>query len=390
MLCFGTYGEFTTGGFFNEGLWKQNPYNAANGGPCAKPEEFWTNPQARALYRQRLRYIAARYGYRTGIQAWEFWNETNAPAPWVQEMASYLKGTGPYAKSGPADPFGHLVTTTYGDDAVWKLPEIDFTQSHHYGEGNIPDHAPIVHDDAQRYLAYGKPHLMAEFGIDWRDADRKYDPGGKAVNFHNGLWAGALSGDAGGAMLWWWDNYVHPLSLYAPFGPLRRFTDAVAWTEGKVDAARRGRAAHQGGRGDLHRPDAADRKPVGQGGRCGVPADAARRAGGPNADAVPLRPGEGRPADDADVPRGLREAGPVPRPRQHGLELRTSAYPAGRSAVWERRLTAAPSKNGDAKPEYAQTEYRKEYNVYQARFNKEYAIEGSGGRAPHHAGEHGG
>ena len=35
MFCLGTYGEFTEGGYFNEGCWVSNPYNARNGGPCA-------------------------------------------------------------------------------------------------------------------------------------------------------------------------------------------------------------------------------------------------------------------------------------------------------------------------------------------------------------------
>jgi hypothetical protein len=59
MLCLGTYGEFNDGGFFNEGQWRANPYNATNGGPCLKPDDFWTNI-ARRLYQQRLRYLAAR------------------------------------------------------------------------------------------------------------------------------------------------------------------------------------------------------------------------------------------------------------------------------------------------------------------------------------------
>jgi len=37
MFCLGTYGEFTEGGYFNEGCWVSNPYNAKNGGPCARP-----------------------------------------------------------------------------------------------------------------------------------------------------------------------------------------------------------------------------------------------------------------------------------------------------------------------------------------------------------------
>ena len=231
MLCLGTYGEFNEGGYFNEGQWKANPYNKVNGGPCDKPSEFWINPTARKLYQRRLRYLAARYGWRTGLQAWEFWNEAKAPAPWVAEMARFLKGTGEF-KGHPADPYGHLISTTYGTPEVWRIPEIDFTQTHNYGTANIADHAPVAHRDALQSAAYHKPHLLAEFGIDWRASDRKYDRAGQAVNLHNALWAAAVSGDAGGAMIWYWDNYVHPDNLYGQFTPLRKFTDTVPWTDG--------------------------------------------------------------------------------------------------------------------------------------------------------------
>ena len=242
MLCFGTYGEFTEGGFFGEGQWKANPYNIANGGPCAKPAEFWTNETARKLYRRRLRYIAARWGYDTSIFAWEFWNEANAPAAWIGEMARYLKGSGEF-KTQKADPFDHLVSTSYGDDAIWKLPEIDFTMSHNYGMGNIPDHAPVNAGDALAHAKYFKPHLMAEFGLDWRKSDSEYDKTGQAVNFHNGMWAGLFAGGSGGGMLWWWDSYVEPKNLYNQFAPLRKFADAVdwnraPWNELKADAPR--------------------------------------------------------------------------------------------------------------------------------------------------------
>lgn len=231
MLCLGTYGEFREGGYFGEGQWRANPYNATNGGPCLRPEDFWTHPEARRLYRQRLRYLAARYGWRPNLQAWEFWNEQRAPAQWVREMAQFLKGTGPFAGQ-PADPFGHLISTTYGEPAVWNLAEIDFTQSHHYGTGNEPDQAPIIHQDARDHARFGKPHLMAEFGIDWRGPDTKYDPEGRGVNLHNGLWASALSGNAGGAMIWWWDSYVHPNKLYGQFAALRKWADAIPWSAG--------------------------------------------------------------------------------------------------------------------------------------------------------------
>jgi hypothetical protein len=232
MLCFGTYGEFTDGGFFNEGQWHANPYNAVNGGPCERPEDFWVNEQARKLYQRRLRYIMARYGYRTSIHSWEFWNEARAPASWVAEMARYVKGTGEFEGSG-SDPYRHLLSTTYGNPEVWSIPEIDFTQTHPYGKGDMPDFAPRVHADAREHAAFGKPHLVAEFGIDWRAPDSKYDPEKLGVNLHNAIWASAASGNAGSAMIWWWDNYIHPSNLYWRFAGLRRFADNIPWAEGE-------------------------------------------------------------------------------------------------------------------------------------------------------------
>jgi hypothetical protein len=232
MLCFGTYGEFTEGGFFNEGQWQDNPYNIANGGPCALPEDFWINEEARKLYQRRLRYIMARYGHRTTIHAWEFWNEARAPAAWVSEMASFVKGTGEF-QGKPADPHKHLLSTTYGSPEVWRIPEIDFTQAHLYGKGDIARFAPRVHADAREHLAYGKPHLVAEFGIDWRAPDSKYDPQKLGVNLHNAMWASAASGNAGAAMIWWWDSYIHPSDLYWRFTPIRKFADAIPWSEGQ-------------------------------------------------------------------------------------------------------------------------------------------------------------
>ncbi len=224
MLALGTYGEFTTGGFFGEGQWPVNPYNKANGGPAATPADFWTDAQARALYRRHLRYLVARYGAQTSLAFWEFWNETAAPAPWIQEMAAYLKAN---------DPYRHLVTNSYavtGEASVWDLPGIDLTQTHRYGdEGSLRDIAPVILDDARAHDGYHKPHLMGEFGISWRNSDAKFDPSGMATNLHNGLWAGALSGDAGGASIWWWDNYIHPQNLYAQFTGLARFAATVDW-----------------------------------------------------------------------------------------------------------------------------------------------------------------
>jgi hypothetical protein len=378
MICFGTYGEFNSGGYFNEGSWGRNPYNAANGGPCAKPADFWTDPAARSLYRKRLRYIIARYGWRTNVFGWEFWNEANAPADWIAEMARYIKGTGEFA-GHPADPYGHLVSTTYGNDAIWKLPEIDFTMTHDYGTGNIPDYAPVIHADANRHASYHKPHLMAEYGIDWRKPDTDYDPEGRGVNLHNGLWSALASGDGGSAMIWWWDNYIAPLHLYGPFRGIRKFVDAM----------------------QIHGPAW---QPL----ACGAP----RSTSGPETLvdlSVPASGAWGK-ADAADynvMPDGKASANRIPSylysPTK--AELRTTptfhvrytqpgrfvlqVHEVSASAhlvisldgqpAREIDFNASPPADKSARPEYARTEFEPQYGIYKATYDKEYSIDVSAG-----------
>ncbi len=225
MFCLGTYGEFTDGGYFNEGSWISNPYNARNGGPCAGPAEFWTHPRARQLYQRRLRYLVARWGHAVNLFAWEFWNEvppSREQVTWIAEMARYLKRT---------DPYHHLVSTTYGDTDTWALPEIDFTMIHMYGQaGNTADFTERIRRDVQDLLVHRKPCLLAEFGIDWQTEDGKWDRMASGLNMHNGAWAALFSGAAGTAMLWYWDGYVHPHGLYRVLTPVRRFADTIDWT----------------------------------------------------------------------------------------------------------------------------------------------------------------
>jgi hypothetical protein len=60
--------------------WKISPYNKANGGPAATPTEFFTSKKAQLRYKDKLRYIIARWGYSTHIAAWELFNEIDNAA----------------------------------------------------------------------------------------------------------------------------------------------------------------------------------------------------------------------------------------------------------------------------------------------------------------------
>ena len=371
MLCLGTYGEFTEGGFFNEGLWKTNPYNAANGGPCKTPEEFWTNETARKFYKQRLRYIAARYGWRSNLFAWEFWNEAKATPAWISEMAHYLKGG--------IDPVQHLVSTTYGTDDIWKIPEIDFTMTHTYGEGNVGDISRVVNKDAARHWGFGKPHLMAEFGIDWRSSDDKYDTTFQGINLHNALWASTLSLNAGGAMIWYWDSYVHPGKLYGHYAALHAYTRTVPWAEGPWRPVKTTIPPCR-----LEKESWRD-----------LVLNAAGTWGKSAENEFDVLPVEG--VGDRILPGFLY--GDMKPELRTPLKFHVDYPTAGRfefkvnsvstqahvnvtvdeNIVLDKSLSADPVKAGET-PEYASTKLRPEYNSYQATFNKSYGVDVAPGK----------
>jgi hypothetical protein len=208
--------------------YKGNPYSKENGGMLERPDQFFTNPQARQLFKQRLSYIVARYAYSPYIFSWEFWNEvdiiekyvSSEVVDWHREMAQYLR---------QIDPMRHLISTSFagtaGDSAIWKLPEMEYTQNHQYGSKDIAE--SISHWTKRNISEFHKPQIFGEFGTDAGGPRPNDDPEG--INLHNGIWSSIMSGSAGTAMLWWWDNYIDPKNLYYHFLPLSKFVQDVDW-----------------------------------------------------------------------------------------------------------------------------------------------------------------
>ncbi|CAN5486199.1 hypothetical protein BH11ARM2_BH11ARM2_07900 [soil metagenome] len=208
--------------------WERSPINKANGGPLAKPGDFWTDPEAARLFRNKLRYLVARYGANSSVMSWEFWNEVDGvtdykTAPvrdWHDRMARALKAM---------DPYRHLVTTSFGgqgatagDAEIFKLPSLDYTQSHSYEAPDIPQ----ALDEANRRLgALLKPHFIGEVGADTTGPRAEDDPTG--LQIHDPLWAAVAVGEGGGAMPWWWDSYIFPKRLDALFRPVAAFVANV-------------------------------------------------------------------------------------------------------------------------------------------------------------------
>ncbi len=219
MMCMDTHQDFRERG------WERNPFNAVNGGPCATPADWFTDETARNLYRKRLRYTVARWGYSPHVLCWEFGNEfegwANSPneikLPWHKEMADYLRSI---------DPFGHLITTSFwshtGPEEFWDLENIDIVQTHCYTNNDENVAEPVRRFCLHQWERFQKPHIFGEFGIRSHTTTADKDPEGWAI--HNSLWAGLFSFSAGGPMPWWHERYIDRLDLYFHFTALANFT----------------------------------------------------------------------------------------------------------------------------------------------------------------------
>jgi len=208
--------------------WRNNPYNAALGGPCAAPGDFLTNDAARSAYKKRLRYIVARWSYSPAIAAWEFWNEIENTGLPIDEIRAWHAGMAAYLHK--IDPCDHLVTTSSGAlGGIWRTPGLDISQSHIYGRvDRIPE--VIERLDA----GFGKPTIVGEFGYDWRAPGETGRPEAYAIDLHLGLWRGLFSPTPVLPLTWWWDHHEARGEL-AMLGPVARLS-AEMLADGPIEA----------------------------------------------------------------------------------------------------------------------------------------------------------
>ena len=207
MLAFNHHG-----GFIEGGEWEMNRYNTVNGGPAATPAEFFTSPEARAMFRDQLRYIVARWGYSPHIGAWEFFNEVDnavftssdsiripheAVTDWHREMAAYLKSM---------DPYGHIVTTSVSHreiDGMYALEEMDLNQMHIYKRTKQIPEGILLYTGR-----YGKPFSWGEFGYEW-DWNKDFSGFAEEMDhdYRIGLWYGLFHPTPILPMTWWWEFF---------------------------------------------------------------------------------------------------------------------------------------------------------------------------------------
>ncbi|MEY3241437.1 MAG: hypothetical protein RIR11_2876 [Bacteroidota bacterium] len=232
MFCINHHGQVSSQVNPN---WSENPYNAVNGGPCQNTWDFFTNTQAKALHKNRLRYILARWGAQRSIMTWELFNEVNWTdnftqnksniVDWHAEMAAFLKQN---------DYLNRPVSTSFGspdteDDALWNNPDMDYTQRHYYFDSPNLERilAAGVRENLQKY---DKPVFIGEYGLGADGSGLSaLDPNG--IHIHNNMWGPLFGGSTGTGMNWWWDNYFDPRNLYYHFTGVASVAKEVAFDE---------------------------------------------------------------------------------------------------------------------------------------------------------------
>ena len=207
--CLQNHGQFQRRSVDHE--FHDNPYNVNRGGFLHNPDEYFTDEQAKRLFKQRLRYIVARWSWMSHLQTWELWNEVDLVTgynssnvrDWHREMAQYLKSI---------DPYKHIISTHYTrrdrDANVWALKEMEFTNNNGYSQDVVE--ATIKTWKAKS--AHKKPCMMNEYGVG--DSEEELEQ-----NFHAGMWATYSTPFCQLGIFWWWhvlhqrDWYFHYRSL---------------------------------------------------------------------------------------------------------------------------------------------------------------------------------
>jgi hypothetical protein len=178
------------------------------------PADFFTLSSAQQKYKDKLRYIVARWGYSTSIAAFEFFNEIDnsafTPSPgdsviisheaiieWHSEMSRYLHDI---------DPYHHIITTSISHRDIMgmnMLPYIDINQKHIY------KNTEALRSEILRYTKeYNKPYVIGESGFEWDwNIDFSTITAGLEYDYKRELWYGLFSPTPILPMSWWWEFF---------------------------------------------------------------------------------------------------------------------------------------------------------------------------------------
>jgi hypothetical protein len=212
--------------------WDLNPYNknCDSNGVVTYAAEFFTDETARRWHRNKLRYIAARWGSDPTIMGWELVSEYDLVGgrhrddsgarqnfhrgpvlqAWAREMIEHLR---------KCDVYKHPVTNHYATDYTWIDLQLARTELFDYvvtdayrADRPYTGIAARTQNWVTGNLSNAgieKPFWITEFGGDWNATI----PAALDADAHCGLWATWMTEGAGTPLFWWYD-FVDRSDLY--------------------------------------------------------------------------------------------------------------------------------------------------------------------------------
>ncbi|MGH7145041.1 MAG: hypothetical protein ACREJ2_13075, partial [Planctomycetota bacterium] len=216
--------------------WDYSPYHEQLDGGKLTPNDFFSDADARAIYRKKLRYVLARWAGNPAIAGIEVVSEfdltggtgdpgdqhadrhaalSGAPVDWLKSVMDYIR---------LHDPYHHPLTNHYatGIEFIdWKSAREFFdyvvgdVYTGHKHDVTFLNHAIVF---ALRHLeameGKVKPFFITEYGGDWSGAS----PNELAGDLKAGIWSSWMSGAAGTPLLWWFD-FIDQNDLYRFYRP---------------------------------------------------------------------------------------------------------------------------------------------------------------------------
>ncbi|WP_276498514.1 hypothetical protein [Pontibacter litorisediminis] len=207
--------------------WKHHPYSHLNGGPCKDRSEWLLCPDTLRAVKNRLSFVAERWGGSGVLFAWDLWNEihpahagdrTEVFADFVQELSQHLRQEEQrlYGRCHPQ------TVSLYGPvldehpavaDVIFRHPMLDFASTHFYDAATINNPKDTLWSaivagrlvrEALEHLQGNRPFFDSEHGPIHAFKDRHiiFPEYFDDEYFRHIQWAHLASGAAGGGMRW--------------------------------------------------------------------------------------------------------------------------------------------------------------------------------------------
>ncbi|MCC7495583.1 MAG: DUF5060 domain-containing protein [Fimbriimonadaceae bacterium] len=192
------------------GPFEDKAFYRGAGGPCETPDSVYTNGRARAMCRNLVELIAARYAASPQLLYYGYGDEVSFRQPepllagWISELVATFR---------QADVYEH--PTIIGEGGAWQGRGSDlvdlggwYVPSRDIPDGLGTDLAALTAAQIEPLLGVGKPVFSSEGGLCeigpglGQSAEAFAARSPNMVHLHNQLWASFHQGFAGGGTEW--------------------------------------------------------------------------------------------------------------------------------------------------------------------------------------------